>query len=60
MSVRLLRAKQRGPKCSTCGERAKWRGVDFTRFACADHEKELRAEDDEQVMRERNQEGDGF
>jgi tRNA(Ile2) C34 agmatinyltransferase TiaS len=60
VTVRVLRAKQRGPKCSTCGERAKWRGVDFTRFACADHETELRTEDDAQAERERNQIGDGF
>lgn len=60
MSVRFLRRKQRGPFCSHCNERAIWRGLGFTRFACASHLPDLNAEQTEQNERERNQIGDGF
>lgn len=37
MAVRLLRAKQRGPKCSWCTEKATHRGFGFGRLACSAH-----------------------
>ena len=52
MTVRVLRAKQRGPNCSYCANKAKWRGVYFTRFACAEHEGLLRTADAEQERRD--------
>jgi hypothetical protein len=45
MTVRRLRANQRGPRCSYCSERAVHRGCLFTRFACPDHLDKLRTED---------------
>jgi len=60
MTVRKLRAKQRGPRCSHCDARAVHRGVNFTRFACDEHLAVLQAEDDRQAAVEREQIGDGF
>jgi hypothetical protein len=48
MTVRRLRAKQRGPFCSWCKERATHRGVGFTRFACVEHLAELEKADTDQ------------
>jgi hypothetical protein len=45
VTVRKLRAKQRGPKCSWCDAKAIQRGFMFSRFACADHAAELAAWD---------------
>lgn len=52
MTVRRLRGKQVGPRCSFCPERASWRGVYFTRFACNSHHAELSAEDKRQAIRD--------
>lgn len=52
MTVRKLRVKQRGHKCSYCSERANWRGVYFTRFACDGHLSALEAEDANQRIRD--------
>lgn len=57
MSVRSLKAKQRGPRCSYCTERAKWRGLMFRRFACSEHHGRLVAEDQEQSRRDAYQTG---
>ena len=45
MSVRRLKAKQRGPFCTYCQERAVWRGSMFRKFACNAHEHWLRDDD---------------
>ncbi|WP_162651587.1 hypothetical protein [Lentilitoribacter sp. Alg239-R112] len=48
MSVLKLRKKQRGPWCSYCESernRAEFRGLGFTKFACQAHIKELYADD---------------
>jgi len=60
MTVRRLRAKQRGPRCSYCTERAIHRGVGFTMFACAEHLDSLTAADRRQHAIELTQIGDGF
>lgn len=52
MTVRLLRKKQRGPRCSYCDLRADYRGLGFTKFACAAHEAKLRTEDQAAWARE--------
>lgn len=52
MTVRRLRAKQRGPRCNHCERRAVYRGCDFTRFACTAHHPELFAEDRAQAIRD--------
>lgn len=52
MTVRKLRAKQRGPQCSYCSERANWRGVYFTRFACDGHHSLLIDDDAVQSVRD--------
>lgn len=45
MTVRRLRANQRGPKCSWCAGKATHRGFMFGKLACADHIAELTAWD---------------
>lgn len=55
MVVRKLRAKQRGPKCSYCPERANWRGMYFTRFACDGHHGLLIDDDSVQMQRDSHQ-----
>lgn len=45
MAVYKLEAKQRGPRCSWCAERATLRGFMFARFACDTHLPELQAWD---------------
>lgn len=55
MSVRKLRAKQRGMKCNFCDAPAVWRGVYFTRFACAAHYEKLVDIDNEQQRRDAHQ-----
>lgn len=45
MAVRKLKAKQRGPQCSWCQERATHRGFMFSRHACDNHIPELTAWD---------------
>ncbi len=45
MSVRKLKAKQRGPFCSYCQQRATHRGGMFTRFASANHLEVLQSDD---------------
>lgn len=52
MTVRKLRSKQRGPRCSYCDARAVWRGVYFTKFACDEHKPRLDAADSEQTRRD--------
>lgn len=52
MTVRKLRKKQRGPKCSYCPERAEYRGLMFTKFGCAQHKAALDAEDAAQERRD--------
>jgi len=39
--VYKLKAKQRGPKCSYCDERATHRGFMFGKFSCEQHLAEL-------------------
>jgi hypothetical protein len=56
MTVRRLRSKQHGPSCSYCAERAVWRGVYFTRFACSDHKPQLDHADAEQTARDEHYE----
>lgn len=56
MTVRRLRAKQRGPRCGYCTERAVWRGMGFTLFACAEHETQLRTDDADQARRDEHYE----
>jgi len=41
MAVKRLRAKQRGPSCSWCSERASHRGYGSAKFSCPDHLSEL-------------------
>lgn len=45
MTVRKLRAKQRGPSCFWCAKRAAFRGFMFGRFACLTHLDDLLAWD---------------
>lgn len=47
MTVRRLRAKQRGPWCSYCQEkvRAVHRGCGFRKFACSKHFEDLHSDD---------------
>jgi hypothetical protein len=45
MTVRKLRKKQQGPKCSFCQNKAVYRGSLFTKFSCEDHVNALSAED---------------
>lgn len=52
MTIRRLRGKQGGPKCSYCTERADWRGVYFTMFACAEHLPKLEGDDSDQAQRD--------
>jgi hypothetical protein len=60
MTVRRLRARQRGPCCSWCEKRAIHRGVLFTKFACDVHLIDLQAADDRQEHINRLNEGDGL
>lgn len=55
MTVRRLRANQRGPICNHCKARAIWRGVYFTRFACDAHQHDLEREDAGQGARDSRQ-----
>lgn len=50
MTVRRLRSMQRGPSCSYCAERAVWRGVYFTRYACEGHKPQLVHADRQQAI----------
>jgi hypothetical protein len=52
VSVRRLRAKQRGPRCSYCPSLAKHRGMHFTKFACEDHRSQLVADDEAAAARD--------
>lgn len=53
MTVRKLRAKQRGPFCSFgCSVRATHRGCGFTKFACAEHLHVLQFVDTQQSKRD--------
>lgn len=45
MTVRRLKAKQRGPVCSYCESKAEYRGFGFGKFACEQHVPELTAWD---------------
>jgi hypothetical protein len=56
MTVRPLKAAQRGPWCSYCeGEkvRATHRGLGFTKFSCAAHVSDLEAADMTQTRMDR-------
>lgn len=56
MTVRKLRAAQRGPWCSYCGPketRAVYRGCHFEKFACQDHLDNLNKDDAEQTRRDK-------
>ena len=55
MTVRRLKAVQRGPICSYCTARAAWRGCYFTRFACDTHLDQLKAADRRQAERDAHQ-----
>jgi len=55
MTVLKMRAKQRGPICNFCSQRANWRGVYFTRFACDGHHGLLIDEDERQRIRDSHQ-----
>ena len=55
MTVRRLKAAQRGAWCSYCADlktRATHRGVSFTKFSCAGHLPALEAADREQARLE--------
>lgn len=41
MTVRKLKAKQRGAKCDWCDEKATLRGYGFGKHSCEQHRKEL-------------------
>ncbi len=41
MTVRRLKTKQLGPKCSFCDEKAVHRGYGFGKFACGSHHQQL-------------------
>ena len=55
MTVYRLRAKQRGPVCSYCADRAVLRGCGFTKFSCNSHEHWLRDDDRDQALRDSHQ-----
>lgn len=55
MTVRRLRANQRGTRCSYCDCRATHRGVYFTRFSCEDHLIALYNEDQVQDLHDGKQ-----
>lgn len=52
MTVRRLRAKQRGPRCSYCEERAVHRGCYFRMFACSEHLDKLTEDDAAQAAQD--------
>jgi len=47
--MRKLRAKQRGPKCSFCENKATHRSMYFNKYGCADHLAEVQADTDASV-----------